>query len=151
MARLDAEQVDRPDLRLCLVVEALLRQLHPAVREGVVLAMPLDLDLGRVGVDGLDGGPRALLAKANDLGCPPVLPPHVVQNLVVTHILCRVVVGDDARGRRRVPLAHHAAKAFLVEADPVDGPLPCDGHAILGDGKAVGAFGDHARDVERNN
>ncbi len=39
-------------------------------------------------------------------------------------------------------------KAFLAEADAVDGPLPCDGHAILGEGKAVGAFGDHAGDVD---
>ncbi len=99
LARLDAEQVDGPDVRLRHVAEALLRQLHPAVREGVVLAMPPDDIVRRIGVDGLGGGPRALLAKANDLGCPPVLPPRVVCHLVVTHLLRRVVVGDDARGR----------------------------------------------------
>ncbi len=84
----------------------------------------------------------------NDLGGPPVLPPRVVRHLVVTHLLRRVVVGDDARGRRQVLLAHHAAKAFLVKADPIDGPLPCDGHVILGEGKVVGAFGDPAGDVD---
>ena len=51
---------------------ALLHQLHPAVREGVVLGETLDLDLGWVRVHRLDGRPRHLLGQLDHLSGPPV-------------------------------------------------------------------------------
>jgi hypothetical protein len=58
LARLDSVQVDGPVVRRCRAAEALPRQLHPAVHEGVVLVMPPDDVVRRIGVDGLIGGPR---------------------------------------------------------------------------------------------
>ena len=116
LAQLDSVQVDGPVVHRCCIAEALPRQLHPAVHKGVVLAMPPDDVVRWIGVDGLGGGPRALLSKENDLGGPQVLPPRIVRHLVVTHLLRRVVIGNDARGRRRVLFAHHATKASLVNS-----------------------------------
>ena len=46
--------------------------MHPAVRQGVVLAAPLDLEGRAVGIHVDHGGPRALLAKVDHLGGPPI-------------------------------------------------------------------------------
>ena len=56
-------------LLLCLSSAVL--PLHPAVRKGVVLAVPVKLVESCVGVQPFDWGPHALLMKADDLQGPP--------------------------------------------------------------------------------
>jgi hypothetical protein len=88
LTRLDAEEVDGTVVRRRRVGIALQRQLHPAVCKGVVLAVPVDLGLRGVRVDGIRGGPRALLAKANDLGCAPQYCPPASGDTLLRCISC---------------------------------------------------------------
>ena len=78
---------------------------------------------------------------------PPVLPPGVWGFLLVVHRLHSIAVGDNSGGRFGELVPHHAVEAALVEASLVDPSLPSDGHAILGEGKAVHAGGDMSVDM----
>ncbi len=79
---------------------ALLRQLHPLVHEGVVLALldsviVCDLVLHAVGVDCFVGGPRTMLVEADHLRGPPIETACIGDHLVLLHRLHHVTVGND--------------------------------------------------------
>ena len=71
LARRDPEEVDHPTRCARLNVDALDRELDPAVHDGVVLPGSVDLLARAVREEIDDGGPRAFFLKANHLAPPP--------------------------------------------------------------------------------
>jgi hypothetical protein len=79
--RANPEEIDRVVVGCAYVCVALLRQLHPAVRKGVVLVLldsvaVRDLVLHGVGVDCFMGSPRAMLVEVSLEGSPNRDPLH---------------------------------------------------------------------------
>jgi hypothetical protein len=105
---------------------SLLRQLHPAVCEGVILALldsviVGDLVLHGLGEDCFKGGPHAMLVEANHLRGPPIETACIGDHLVVLHCLHHVAVANDVAVAWGEPTMHHTMEVLLQEASPVHG------------------------------
>ncbi len=137
LGQANPKEIDRGVVGSAYICVALLRQLHPAVREGVVLVLldsvaVRDLVLHGVGVDCFVGGPRAMLVEADHLRGPPIVTPCVGDHLVALHHLHHNAVGDNAAVACGELATHHTTEVLLRGAPPVHGLLPCDQHSILG-------------------
>ncbi len=101
-----------------LIVVALLCQLHPAVQEGVILAVldsiiVLDLVLHGVGVDCFKGGPQAMLVEGNLLRGPPIETACVGNHLVALYCLHQVAVCNDTAVAWGELSTHHTTEVLL--------------------------------------
>ncbi len=102
LRRANPEEINCVVVSCAYVFVALLRQLHPTVCEGVVLALLdsvvfRDLVLRGVGVDCFVGGPCTMLVEVDHLTGPPIETACVGRDhLVLLHRLHHVAVGDNA-------------------------------------------------------
>ncbi len=123
------KEIDRVVVSCAYDCVALLCQLHPTVRKGVVLALldsiaVHDLVLRGVGVDCFMEGPRTMLVEADHLRGSPIKTACIGDHLVLLHCLHHVAVGNDPAVACGELATHHTTEVFLQEAPPVRGLVP---------------------------